>query len=76
MIDLSMENSMSNAVEKLENEIASLSDHDLRAFRAWFQEFDAARWDKQLASDVQAGKLDGLAAEAIEQYKSGQCRKL
>jgi hypothetical protein len=73
---LSMENSMSNAVEKLENEIASLSDHDLRAFRAWFQEFDAARWDKQFASDAQAGKLDGLAAEALEHYKSGRCRQI
>jgi hypothetical protein len=67
---------MSNAVKKIESEVASLSDTELRAFRAWFQEFDGARWDKQLTQDVQAGKLDGLAAEAIEQYESGRCKRI
>ncbi len=67
---------MSTAVKKIETDVASLSDADLRAFRAWFQKFDAARWDEQFTSDVQGGKLAGLAAEALEHYKSGQCKKL
>jgi len=45
---------MSNAVKQIETVVASLSDTDLRAFRAWFQKFDAARWDEQLARNVQA----------------------
>jgi len=67
---------MSNAVKKIETEVASLSDTDLCAFRAWFQKFDAARWDEQLARDVGEGKLDGLAAEALEHYGNGQCKRL
>jgi hypothetical protein len=67
---------MSNAVKKIETEVASLSDMDLRVFRAWFQKFDAARWDEQLARDVRAGKLNELAAEALEQYGNGQCKRI
>ncbi len=67
---------MSTAVKKIETDVASLSDADLRAFRDWFQKFDADRWDEQFARDVQGGKLEGLAAEALEHYESGQCKKL
>jgi hypothetical protein len=67
---------MSNAVQKIETEVTALSEKDLCAFRAWFFKFDAARWDEQLASDVQAGHLDGVAAEALEQYGNGQCKRL
>jgi hypothetical protein len=67
---------MPNAVEKIETEVTALSEKDLCAFRAWFFKFDSARWDEQLVRDVQAGKLDGLAAEALEQYGNGQCKRL
>jgi hypothetical protein len=67
---------MSNTVKKIEEEVASLSDDELRTFRSWFLKFDSARWDEQLARDVQAGKLEGLAAEALEQYRKGQCKRL
>ena len=67
---------MSNAVQKIETEVTALSEKDLCAFRAWFFKFDAARWDEQLARDVSAGKLNGLAAEALEQYGNGQCKRL
>ena len=67
---------MSNAVEKIETEVASLSEKDLCAFRAWFVNFDSARWDEQLARDAQERKLDGLAAEALEHYGKGQCKRL
>ena len=67
---------MSNAVKKIETEVTALSETDLSAFRAWFLKFDAAHWDEQLARDVSAGKLNGLAAEALEQYGNGQCKRL
>ncbi len=67
---------MSNAVKKIEEEVAALSETDLRDFRTWFADFDAARWDAQLSRDVQTGKLDGLAAEALEQYGKGKCKPL
>ena len=67
---------ISNAAKKIETEVASLSERDLSVFRAWFIEFDAARWDKQLTRDVEAGNLDGLAAEALVNYGNGQCKRL
>ena len=44
--------------------------------RAWFHEFDAVVWDRQLEEDVRAGKLDALADEALQAYKSGKCTEL
>ncbi len=67
---------MSNTVKKIETEVTALSDKDLRAFRDWFLKFDAAHWDEQLTRDISAGKLAGMAAEAIEQYGKGQCKRL
>jgi len=63
-------------IEGLEREVASLSQAELAAFRKWFAEFDAAAWDRQLAEDVQSGKLDALADRALEAFKSGACSKL
>ncbi|MBE9107359.1 hypothetical protein IQ229_21230, partial [Nostoc cf. edaphicum LEGE 07299] len=37
---------------KVELAISQLSSEDLAAFRAWFAEFDAAAWDKQIEKDV------------------------
>jgi hypothetical protein len=55
-------------VEKLEQQVQSLSPEELAQFRAWFQEFDWAVWDAQLAADVQAGKLDTLADKALRDH--------
>jgi hypothetical protein len=37
---------------KVKFDISQLSSEDLAAFRAWFTEFDAAAWDKQIEKDV------------------------
>jgi len=51
-------------VEKLEQTVERLSPDELATFRSWFIEFDAAEWDRQIAMDSEAGKLDGLAQSA------------
>ena len=43
-------------VEQLEQQIQSLSEKELAEFRAWFQEFDWAMWDRKLERDVANGK--------------------
>ena len=63
---------MANVVKKIEEQISTLSETDLRTFRSWFTKFDAAHWDEQFALDVHAGKLNDLAAEALEHYDKGQ----
>jgi hypothetical protein len=41
-----------NTLQEIERAISQLSPEDLAAFRVWFAEFDAARWDRQLEADV------------------------
>jgi len=64
------------SLQRLESEIATLPEQDLRQFRSWFDEFDAARWDTTLAADINNGKLNALAAEALAQYGAGKCKSL
>ncbi len=61
-------------VEKLEREIATLSDKELNEFRRWYAEFDAAAWDRQIEADVESGALDQLAEEALADHRAGRSR--
>jgi hypothetical protein len=63
-------------VEQLEKRIEKLSPEDLAKFRAWFLEFDARVWDAEIEADLKAGKLKGLIAEALADYKAGKTREL
>jgi hypothetical protein len=63
-------------IEKIERQIQSLSPEELVALRAWFADFDAEVWDRQLESDVEAGKLDALAERALHAHAAGQSTKL
>jgi hypothetical protein len=62
--------------ERLAGRIEKLSSEELKKFRAWFAEFDARVWDAQIEADSKAGKLDGLVAEALAEYKAGRTREL
>jgi len=63
-------------VEQLERQIEDLSPEDLSKLRAWFFELDARLWDQQIEADSKAGKLDGLIAEALADYRAGKAREI
>lgn len=63
-------------VEQIEKEVRQLSEKELASFRAWFSDFDAARWDTQLESDAAAGRLDSLAEAALADHAAGRSREL
>ena len=63
-------------VINVEFAVSLLSSEDLAAFRAWFAEFDAAAWDKQVEKDVAAGRLDVLAEKALKHLGEGRCTDL
>ena len=65
-----------NKVENLEKQIQQLSPEELTEFRGWFAEFDAHLWDRQFEFDVEAGKLDALAENALRAHAAGQSSKL
>lgn len=60
----------------IERAVADLSAEDLARFRAWFAEFDAELWDRQIEDDVAAGRLDALAEEALAEFRAGRTRPL
>jgi hypothetical protein len=44
--------------------------------RQWFSEKDWLKWDKQIEADAEAGKLDFLVKEALEERNNGKLRDL
>lgn len=55
-------------IESIETAVKNLSPADLFKFRRWFAQFDAMTWDAQIEADAASGKLDALAAEALQEY--------
>ena len=56
---------MSNITE-IQQAILALTDADYLQFRRWFNGLDWAKWDRQIETDSENGKLDFLIAEARE----------
>ena len=63
-------------VQMLEQEVKQLTSDELAAFREWFQEYDAAEWDRQIEEDALAGKFDKLAEEALADHKAGRTTEI
>jgi hypothetical protein len=63
-------------VEQLQVEIEALPESDFARLRQWFIDRDWERWDRQLESDVAAGKLDFLLDEAASAKTQSLLREL
>jgi len=63
-------------VKAIEHETGKLSPKELSELRLWFAAFDADAWDAQIEADAAAGKLDALAAEALDEYKAEIAREI
>ena len=62
--------------EDIEKAVEQLAASELARFRAWFEAFDAGRFDAVITRDTTAGKLDELAEEALAAHAAGQSREL
>jgi hypothetical protein len=54
-------------IAELEQADTQLSEQELARFRAWFDEYYAQIWDKQIEEDAKSGRLDQLLAEVEEE---------
>ncbi len=63
-------------VTEITGAVKRLPKRDLARFRKWFAEYDAAEWDRQLESDVGAGRLDALIDEAQRDHRTGRTKAL
>lgn len=62
--------------EDIEKAVEQLAPRELARFRAWFEAFDAERFDAAIERDARSGKLDALADEALAAHRSGRSRDL
>ena len=62
-----------STVEQVEDALRRMTPEERATFRAWYAEFDADEWDRQLATDVATGRLDWLIAEAKQDKHEDRC---
>ena len=60
-------------VQAIEAAVEQLAPEQRAEFRAWFEAFDANGWDLQMEQDLQSGRLDWLAEEALGDLTAGRC---
>mgnify|MGYP001180954553 CR=1 FL=1 len=63
-------------LQQIEKSVEALSDEEMKAFAAWFEELRWQRWDRQIEEDAKAGKLDKLAEEALADFRVGRTTPL
>jgi hypothetical protein len=63
-------------VEDIEKAIQQLGATEFDRLRAWFEDYQAARFDEKIARDAEAGKLDRLAGQAVADFRKGRAREL
>lgn len=63
-------------VQEIQAAIESLPQKEYVRLREWFYERDWQEWDKQIEIDSDAGKLDFLIQEALEEKAKGRLKDL
>ena len=63
-------------VTELQQAILGLSDAEYTKLIRWLRDQDWERWEREFEEDVRAGKLDALAAEALEAKAKGELKDL
>ncbi|MBD2498757.1 hypothetical protein [Nostoc sp. FACHB-280] len=58
-------------LEQIEAAILSLPSSEFEKLRLWFLDLDYERWDEQIEQDIEDGKLEALAQEAITEFDAG-----
>jgi hypothetical protein len=62
--------------EDIAKAVEKLDPRQLARFRAWFEAFDANRFDAAIEQDARGGKLDAFAEQALAAHRAGQSRDL
>jgi len=63
-------------IDDLKAEIERLPSEEFTELLRWLSEKDWERWDQQIATDSQTGRLDFLIQEAREEKAKGRLKDL
>lgn len=64
------------SLQEIEAAITKLPVRELSQLATWFQEHHHDVWDRQIADDLDAGRLDNLLAEVEQEYAAGLAKPL
>jgi hypothetical protein len=60
-----------STVMEIEKAIEELPNQELFELTRWISSRFSDAWDRQIEEDICAGRLDDLAAEALEEHRAG-----
>lgn len=63
-------------ISGIKSAIKQLYPKEVTQLTTWLADYDYALWDKQIAKDFEAGKLDNLLREVDTAIKQGRTRPL
>jgi hypothetical protein len=63
-------------LEQITKSVETLSDEEIKAFSAWFDELRWQRWDRQIEKDSESGKLDKLLDSVRAEIAAGKTTPL
>lgn len=63
-------------IKELESAVTRLSQAELSRFSEWFEEYLAEKWDRQIETDIFAGRFDDAAKRVDDDFQSGRCTPL
>ena len=64
-----------STVQEIENAVEKLSEEEFKNFRVWVDQYEADAWDQKIANNIESGKLDFLANEALSELQNGKAIK-
>jgi hypothetical protein len=64
------------SVEELESAITKLPREEFSRLAAWFADYQAASWEREIEADLRAGRLDHVIQRARDDIASGKSKPL
>jgi len=61
-----------STLQEIEMAIERLPREDLLKLTDWISSRFSDAWDRRIEDDISSGRLEGLAAEAIAEYRTGK----
>lgn len=62
---------MLGSLREIKDAVSALSHEQLSEFRAWYERFEAEKWDGQIKRDANDGRLDAIADAALADHTAG-----
>jgi hypothetical protein len=59
-------------VQEIESAITRLKPREIHAVADWLLEYRETLWDKKIAADARAGKLDSIIKKARAAHRAGK----